>query len=123
MIMLDLIYSWQTLLIAALVVLMTQGLKHCIDVALGLEHPSSPMARARSGADLRKQRPVLSHFVLPALPLLLGAFLGAASPWSEHDLPGSWLGARWGLLCGVLGDYAYAHVHDALRAFRDNRAG
>lgn len=119
-----LMLAWQTLIAAIFAVSTTQLTKTLIEYQLAEVKPDLRTAK-RSGADARKLRPVLTHIVIPTLPLLYGALLGIGA-WAIALLYGiDDLGSyvAWGVLSGLMGEYVYGRVHDLRRAVRDNRAG
>jgi hypothetical protein len=122
--LITLIFSIQTLLVVIVALVLTQVSKLGIELALATESPD-PLTAKRSGNDMRKLRPVITHILLPALPVafgfLFGLVAGALQPMPGLEGAGSH--ALWGALAGVLGEYGYSRVHGLRSAVRNNRAG
>jgi hypothetical protein len=114
---LELAYAWQALLLAGIVMGLTQFIKTVIDVRMGKER--------------RKKTPWISQVLLPALnPTLgfLGAMLIPARPeilityvaahcpelWQELLVFGS-----WGAMVGQFGDYIFSKAKDAFQGFKN----
>ena len=126
------IFCWQTELLALAASLVTQLAKMQIDWFLA-GRMASLRASLRSGADLRRQHPVLNQFLLPVLPIFAGVLLAVivpippvlkqflgAHPSRPRELTSI---AAWGAIGGLLGDYFYSRIHQARRAIRAQRAG
>lgn len=109
---LDLLFSWQAILCAAACVGITQLVKTSIDVAIG--------------ASRRKRSRALSLFVLPMLPIWIGAAYALAIPMHPEVLgqylttqaiegwPRALSLAAWGGACGQFSTYVYERVERTL---------
>lgn len=103
----EILYNWQSIVLAAGVSAVVQGLKKTLDIVVG-------------GKDKRKAIRWVTQVLLPLSPLLFGA-LGAiivplhpeklteyvaananAKPWVAHG--------AWGAAVGLLSDYLYQRV-------------
>jgi len=100
---LQILYSWQSLLLAIAITIGTQGVKRLVDSFMG-------------GTDTRKQRRYMSTVVLPAVPLALGTLAGMFVPLRPellmeyvrtHDVSMYWVGGAYGLAVGQFADYLY----------------
>jgi len=110
---LDLIFSWQAILCATACVGITQLAKTSIDVAIG--------------AEKRKRSRALSLFVLPMMPIWIGATYALLVPMAPdvltqhldaHEIDGwqRWLSlAAWGGACGQFSTYVYERVERTLK--------
>lgn len=111
---LDILYSWPALLCVSACIGVTQAAKRALDVRLGEE--------------ARKASRPLSVFVLPTLPVAVGALYAVAVPLhpdalvaylAEHGLDG-WEEtlslAAWGAACGQFSTFLYERVERLARA-------
>jgi hypothetical protein len=103
---LEILFTWQTLFLAAIIAVCTTGLKTLIDMVAG-------------GTVKRKKNAFLTRFLLPAIPLILGAVAGAFIPIqpetllsyaSERHVPVWAVGAPWGFIVGIFADYLYSKI-------------
>jgi len=100
---LQILYSWQSVLLAVVITSITHGVKASIDVYMG-------------GTDLRKQKRWMRKLVLPAIPLSVGAVLGMLVPLkpdvlmeyvATHHVSPYLIGATYGIAIGQFADYLY----------------
>lgn len=124
---LELVYSWQALLVAVAASGLTQLVKTSLDVYWGqkseVETPTYRDA-ARVGADLRRKKLILNRLVFPALTTTLGACVAVLLPvlpeallrymeaqeisgWGEYGLR-----ALWGAACGQFASYLFDRVKE-----------
>jgi hypothetical protein len=128
---LSLLASWQVCVLALVTLLLTQATKTLLDYFLA-SREGGLRAAVRTGADLRRQHPVVTQLLVPLLPVLFGVLIALTLPpirptalehWVQYSKEPSWLAHLvWGIYCGILADYTFSHVHDARRAARQ-RAG
>lgn len=133
----EVLYSWQALLVACIATAMTQLTKVIIDVVRGHLHVTpTPTVRdaAKVGKGLRESKEelinrVLNRVVIPGLPVLYGtvcALLVPARPevimeyTTTHHVVG--VGAQaifgaWGAACGQFADYLFAKAKGAMEVF------
>ena len=106
-----LFFCWQALVLALFVYAVTETVKRGMDAGLGKER--------------RKRSRWLTIFLLPVLPLVLGAFLAIFTPLRPEWLDAyvvKWPGKRWtvfgawGACVGQFSDYAYHKVRSIVRA-------
>lgn len=130
---LDLLYSWQALMVAIVATGITQLLKTILDVTLGKAAPESTPGikeMAKVGMDKRKSNVVVNRFVLPMAPILVGFIYAMLVPirpealieyvtahvpevWQQYLVFGS-----WGAACGQFADYGFSKVKSALGDLR-----
>jgi hypothetical protein len=127
---LDLIYSWQALLLAAAATGITQLVKTSFDVAKGGKQPSMSDAK-KAGEEQRRKSVILNRFVLPMTPILVGFLFAMVVPvrpealieyvaehvsevWQQYLVYGS-----WGAACGQFSSYTYDKVREALMKKED----
>jgi hypothetical protein len=122
---LDIIYAWQSLFVAVVIVGLTQGVKTGIEAWLLLKNKE----KGKTGKELRAEVALLDKLVLPLVPLIAGALIAAFVPVRPEALTqyvtqhghGSKLAyAMWGAVVGQFSDYLYQRVKrllpgDALR--------
>lgn len=122
--LIETIFSPLSLPIAVAAWGLTQLAKLLIELQLAEVRTDARTAK-RSGADARKLRPVITHVVLPFLPLLFGLLLGlfAYEIAPRDELSNRASHALWGMLVGLMTEFAYSRVHGLKVAVRDNRAG
>lgn len=113
---LDLIFSWQAILCATACVGITQLAKTSIDVAIG--------------AEKRKRSRALSLFILPMLPIWIGATYALLVPMAPDVLtqhldaqsvegwPRALSLAAWGGACGQFSTYVYERVERLIKGAR-----
>ena len=104
---LDLLFGWQSLIVAVAVYMLTQAVKAVANQTMG-------------GKEERKKKVWVTRVILPALPPLIGAILAAfisVHPQSildyvSHNELGAWeargIFALWGAACGQFSDYMYS---------------
>jgi hypothetical protein len=127
---LHLLASWQVIVITLAALALTQITKKLLDYFLA-SREGGLRAAVRTGADLRRQHPLISQVLMPALPIVFAVVLALTVPVHPEELE-HWVALRkepawlsytvWGVYCGVMADYLFSHGHDAQRAAR-NRAG
>ena len=114
---LELLYSWQAILVAFACSGLTQFVVTCIDVRIGKEQ--------------RKRNVVLTRFVCPMLPIVIGFCFAAAIPiWPEalREYVETVVGAdsamryviygSWGAACGQVADHVRTKARRALGDMR-----
>jgi hypothetical protein len=127
---LELLYSWQALLIAIAATGITQLVKTVIDVAWGHKdaEPTPTMKDAkRVGEALRKRNLIINRLVLPMTPIWTGALMAVLIPIrpeaiityiAEQHIEGAGrllVFAAWGAACGQFADYGFNKVKAALK--------
>jgi hypothetical protein len=134
---LELLYSWQALLISIAATGFTQLLKTVIDIVFGQRDatPTPTMKDAQAvGAKLRREMLILNRLVLPMAPIFFGFIMAMVVPMrpemlltyvtTEHiEGVGRYLvfGA-WGAACGQFADYGYSKVKSMLGDARGRSA-
>lgn len=170
---LEMIYSWQAMLVACIAWMVTQFVKTAIDIHAGhsviqkqsmlppapesatatAEVPGGTVsvtvvaapdnvtyrdsakpvpiqAKAQVGREARRDAPILNRIVLPVVPVLVAALIGAFIPvhpevlqtyveskihiWWQADL----VYAMWGAVCGQFSSYIFDKVSKGVEAFR-----
>lgn len=105
---LEILYSWQSVLLAIVITTLTQGAKALIDVKFG-------------GTYSRRRSKVIGRLVLPAIPLVFGALLGMLVPLrpdvlttyiATHQSYALAIGACYGVSVGQFADYLYQRLMD-----------
>jgi len=100
---LEILYSWQSVLLAIMITTLTHGVKALIDVKFG-------------GTAARRRSKSMGKLVLPAIPLVLGAVLGILIPLrpdvlmayiAQHNVNSWAIGACYGIAVGQFADYIY----------------
>jgi hypothetical protein len=134
---LELLYSWQALLVAVAATGVTQLVKTILDVAWGHVDttPTPTMKDAKVvGAELRRRSIILNRFVMPMTPILTGAVMAMVVPIrpdqlleyiTTHHIAGTGamlVYASWGAACGQFADYGFSKVKAALGDVRTKRA-
>ena len=127
---LELLYSWQALLIAIAATGITQLVKTIIDIAWGHKdtEPTPTMKDAkRVGEALRKRNLIINRLVLPMTPIWTGALMAILVPIrpeavmeyvTSQNIEGVGrllVFAAWGAACGQFADYGFNKVKAALR--------
>jgi hypothetical protein len=128
---LEILFSWQALLVVSGAVGLTQLVKTVYDVRMGQASPiDTPTLRtaAKVGKALRKGNVWMDRFVLPMCPIVFGACLAMLIPArpdpvvdyvKAHEIGKSsmLIYAAWGAVCGQFADYLFAKVKTALKGF------
>lgn len=116
---LDLIYCWQALLVAVACVGVTQLIKTVIDATMGKER--------------RRNSVVLTRFVLPMAPIVIGVIVAVLVPvrpevlidYVQARVTNTWgelsTYALWGGACGQFADYIFTKVKAAFVDVRESR--
>lgn len=102
----EVLFTWQALMLAVIVTGCTYGVKALLDVVAG-------------GTEKRKKNVFLTRLLLPAVPVVLGALGGAFIPIQPQVLidyatergVDLWaVGAPWGFVIGIFSDYLYSKI-------------
>lgn len=118
---LDIIYAWQSALLAVVIVGLTQGAKAGIEVYLLIKNKGT----TKTGKELRGEVAILDRAILPLVPLVSGAFMGAFVPMrpevlvqyvTEHGHGSRLAYAMWGAAIGQFSDYLYQRFKRMLPA-------
>jgi hypothetical protein len=118
---LDILYAWQSALLAIVIVGLTQAVKAGIEAYLALKHAGT----TKTGRELRGEVAGIDRAVLPLVPLLSGAILGAFVPMrpevlvhyvNEHGGGSRLAYAMWGAAIGQFSDYLYQRFKKMLPA-------
>lgn len=134
---LSIVYSWQALLIALTASALTQFVKRCVDILIGIQdnNDGTLSLLERAGAELRKDSVVIQGIVMPALPLLFGAVAAIILPVRPevlmeyaakyvHDQNQVYLiYAAWGAACGQFCDYVFTKVKTLASLHKENNEG
>lgn len=122
----EILYSWQAVLVALMTAGLTQLIKTLLDIYGGLKAAEeTPTVRdmAKVGKEVRKRNLLLNRVILPAIPLVIGALIGAFVPlrpeviieYVEAHVQGLWQGivyGAWGAACGLFADYLVTKIRD-----------
>jgi hypothetical protein len=118
---LDILYAWQSALLAVVIVGITQGVKAGIEAYLLIKNAGT----TKTGRELRKEISVLDRAILPLVPLVSGALIGAFVPMrpevlvqyvNEHGGGSRLAFAMWGAAIGQFSDYLYQRFKRMLPA-------
>ena len=118
---LDILYAWQSALLAVVIVGITQGVKAGIEAYLLIKNAGT----TKTGKELRKEISVLDRAILPLVPLVSGALIGAFVPLrpevlvqyvNEHGGGSRLAFAMWGAAIGQFSDYLYQRFKRMLPA-------
>jgi hypothetical protein len=135
---LELLYSWQALLIAIAATGITQLVKTVIDIAWGrkdVESPSTVKDAKRAGEILRKRNLIINRLVLPMTPIWTGALMAVLVPIrpeaiityiTEQNIEGAGrllVFAAWGAACGQFADYGFNKVKAVLQGTSRSEVG
>jgi len=128
----DILYSWQAVLLASAVVGLTQLVKTLYDVYRGHVAPiETPTLRtaAQVGKDLRKDDVIFDRFVLPMCPIVFGMILAVVIP-ARPDVIMTYITVHkighfsayaiyigWGAACGQFADYIFSKVRTTFKTF------
>ena len=127
----EILYSWQAVLVACAATGLTQLVKVIIDVRRGHADPTpTPTVRdmAKVGKDLREGDEILNRIVLPSLPILFGVLTAVIVPArpdpitsyvTDHHVAGIGaylIFAAWGAACGQFADYIFVKVKGVMSA-------
>ena len=114
---LDALYSWQTALLAIVIVGLTQSFKAGLDSVLVFRGRNSDVSK--TGKELRAEIRTVNSILLPLFPIVLGALIGSLVPVRPDQLvsyvklhaEGSITPyALWGAAVGQFSDYLYTRV-------------
>lgn len=146
----EILYSWQALLVAITASGLTQLIKTIFDVALGRQvvkrmsmvpppadsdsKATVPVTTTTAGKEARKSNPWVNRILLPMIPILLGALIGALIPlrpealtdyvdakvpeWYWQDV----IYGTWGAACGQFADYIFTKAKSILKAFIESKS-
>lgn len=118
---LDILYAWQSALLAVVIVGLTQAVKAGIEAYLLIKNAGTP----KTGKELRGEVAVIDRAVLPLVPLVSGALMGAFVPVrpevlvqyvTEHGGGSRLAYAMWGAAIGQFSDYLYQRFKRMLPA-------
>jgi hypothetical protein len=118
---LDIVYAWQSALLAVVIVGLTQGAKAGIEAYLLLKNKGT----TKTGKELRGEVAILDRAILPLVPLVSGALMGAFVPMrpevlvqyvTEHGNGSRLAYAMWGAAIGQFSDYLYQRFKRMLPA-------
>ena len=127
---LELLYSWQALLIAVAATGITQLVKTVIDIAWGhkdAEPTPTTKDALRVGEARRKRSVVVNRLVLPMTPIWTGALMAILVPIrpeavmeyvTSQNIEGVGrllVFAAWGAACGQFADYGFNKIKATLR--------
>lgn len=138
----EILYSWQALIVAITAAGLTQLVKTIYDIVIGqmaAKRAAQEKATYRDkpmkvGKAVRQSSPWLNRVVFPIIPILLGALIGALVPLrpevlveyaSTHIEDWFWqhtVFALWGAACGQFADYVFSKAKAMVRAFVDSRS-
>jgi hypothetical protein len=109
----EILYNWQSVLLAVGVSAAVQGVKRALDIALG-------------GKDKRKAVRLVTQVLLPLLPLLLGSLGAILVPLhpeklteyvTSHANVKPWVAfGAWGAAVGQFSDYLYQRARSVMAA-------
>lgn len=134
----EILYSWQALLVAITAAGLTQLIKTIYDIVHGqivakkaAEKPAGKLSKV--GKAKRQANPWLNRIVFPIIPIVLGALIGALVPlrpevlveYVEGHVDGFWqypVYAMWGAACGQFADYVFSKAKAMVRAFVDSKS-
>lgn len=118
---LDILYAWQSALLAVVIVGITQGAKAGIEAYLLLKNRGT----TKTGKELRGEITLIDRAILPLVPLVTGALIGAFVPMrpevlvqyvNEHGGGSRLAYAMWGAAIGQFSDYLYQRFKRMLPA-------
>lgn len=118
---LDILYAWQSALLAVVIVGLTQAVKAGIEAYLLIKNAGT----TKTGKELRGEVAVIDRAVLPLVPLVSGALMGAFVPVrpevlvqyvTEHGGGSRLAYAMWGAAIGQFSDYLYQRFKRMLPA-------
>lgn len=130
---LDLLYSWQAVLIAIAATGVTQLIKTVLDVVWGHKdaQPTPTVKDAKKVGEARRKRSlIVNRLVLPMAPIWTGALMASVIPIRPEALVEyitaqhieGWgrilVFAAWGAACGQFADYGFSKVKAALQGPR-----
>lgn len=110
----DVLYCWQTLMMASVIVGLTQSFKASIEAFLTYKNKDAGL----SGKELRARVKMLDSVLLPLFPLMSGALIGAFIPLrpevlttyvNQHASGSHGAYALWGAAVGQFADYIFQH--------------
>ena len=125
----EVLYSWQSVVLAVAVAGLVQAIKTTLDTALGAaptgRKPETTDRRAAraTGREIRKQSALLTRILLPLLPIIIGAVLAMLVPLRPDILTeyakthGENVGiyGLWGAAMGQFADYIYQQAKRNIR--------
>ena len=134
---LEVLYSWQALLVACGAVGLTQLVKTIHDVRAGQKAPvATPTLRvaAKVGKALRSDGVWMDRFILPMCPIVFGVCLAVLIPArpdpivdyvKAHEIgKTAWLiYAAWGAACGQFADYIFTKARKTFFSGSSGDAG
>lgn len=129
---LELLYSWQAMLVAVAATGITQLVKTLIDVLWGRStSPANVAESAKAGAEARKRGILINRFILPMTPIFVGAFMAMVVPIRPdpviayvvtHGISGVgkfMVYAAWGAACGQFA----SHLFDKIKGLLPSNTG
>ncbi len=125
----EVLYSWQSVVLAVAVAGLVQAIKTTLDTALGAAPPgrkpetTDRRAARATGREIRKQSALLTRIILPLLPIIIGAVLAMIVPLRPDILTeyakthGENVGiyGLWGAAMGQFADYIYQQAKRNIR--------
>jgi hypothetical protein len=123
----DILYAWQSALLAAVIVGLTQAFKAGIEAWLTFRNNGT----TKTGKELRGEITLIDRALLPLFPLVMGAMMAAFIPIrpealtqyvTEHGHGSRWAYAMWGAAVGQFADYLYQRVKRLLPQDRASTA-
>ena len=110
----EILYNWQSVLLAVAVSALVQGVKRSLDIAIG-------------GTTKRKSLRWVTEVLLPLLPLFIGSVGAIIVPLrpdqltayvTEHTSVKPWVAfGAWGAAVGQFSDYLYQRVRSVMVSF------
>lgn len=142
----EILYSWQALLVAITASGLTQLIKTIYDISKGRQvlkktstpppaptEKPDPVKPAAIGKEVRQSNVWLNRIVLPTIPIVIGALIGAFIPlrpevlieYVEGHVDGwytqAFVYSIWGAACGQFADYTFSKAKSLLKAIIDSR--
>lgn len=127
---LEVAYSIPAVILAAMVVGLTQLTKTLLDLWFGIRTPNLvPGTALAAGKADRQDRVFLNRLILPAIPVLWGVLLAVAIPFRPEavtefvtaQVPQKWatyvIFGMWGATVGQFADYIYTRLKELIREF------
>jgi hypothetical protein len=124
---LELLYSWQAMLVAIAATGITQLVKTILDVLYGRgSSPANLVESAKAGAATRKRTLLINRFVLPMTPIVVGAVMAMVVPVrpdpvlayvATHGITGVgkfMVYAAWGAACGQFASHLFDKIKGLL---------
>ena len=117
---LEILYSWQSLVLAIVIAGITQSVKHGVDTYLESRQGDTP--NKKTGREIRQQNSLVNNTLLPLFPLVLGSLFGVFLPIQPEPLvlyvathhSSSAVYAMWGASVGQFADYIFQRAKQLL---------